>query len=225
LLDSEVSTIAYRFAYWKELLRVRGQDGDFLDRTLERLRKINVPRGMSDDDARFLNELREQRFVDVDGREKSLLTDHEYENLSVRQGNLTPRERRVIEHHIVDTWEILKRIPWPKRLGWVANIAACHHEKIDGSGYPWGLKGEEIPLGGRILAIVDIYEALTATDRPYKPAYPVEQSLKILEEEVNRGHLDARLFRLFKDRKIYSLFVDATGYVSSTRLAAIRRNP
>lgn len=225
LLDSEIETITYRFAYWKQVRKELGRPADHLESALERIRKINVPRGMTDEDAKFLDQLHVEKFVDLDGQEKPLLSDHEYENLSVRRGNLTPRERRVIEHHIVDTWEILKRIPWPKRLVWVANIAACHHEKIDGSGYPWGLKGEEIPLGGRILAIVDIYEALTASDRPYKPAYPVEEALKILLAETAQGHLDLRLFRLFRDRKIYSLFVDPSGYVSRTNLQAIRPKP
>jgi HD-GYP domain-containing protein (c-di-GMP phosphodiesterase class II) len=113
----------------------------------------------------------------------------------------------------VDTWEVLKRIPWPKGLRWVPNIAACHHEKVNGSGYPWGLVGDEIPLGGRILAIVDIYEALTASDRPYKPAYSTEKALAILDGELDRGTIDARLYRLFKERKIYQLFMDETGFV------------
>ncbi|MBI2901375.1 MAG: GAF domain-containing protein [Planctomycetes bacterium] len=215
LTDAEIETIRYRFAYWKERLRAQERKGDHLDEILERIRKINVPRGFTDDDAKFLDRIRTETFVDVDGKEKPLLSDYEHENLAVRRGNLTPRERKIIEHHIVDTWEILKRIPWPKRLEWVANIAACHHEKVNGSGYPWGLKGEEIPIGGRILAIVDIYEALTAADRPYKPAVPVDQALKIIDDEVARGNLDAKLYALFKERKIYSIFVDDTGFVST----------
>lgn len=215
LLDPEIEVIRYRFAYWRERLRSQGKDAPQLGEWLDRLAKINIPRGFTDDDARFLDRVRAEKFVDVDGVEKPLLSDHEYENLSVRRGNLTPRERKIIEHHIVDTWEILKRIPWPKRMQWVANIAACHHEKMNGSGYPWGLKGEDIPLGGRILAIVDIYEALTASDRPYKPAIPVDKALAILDEELEKGNLDAKLYKLFRDRRIYSIFVDESGYVST----------
>ncbi|MDP6959800.1 MAG: HD domain-containing phosphohydrolase, partial [Planctomycetota bacterium] len=96
----------------------------------------------------------------------------------------------------------------------VPNIASCHHEKIDGSGYPWGLTGDEIPLAGRILALVDIFEALTAKDRSYKPAFPVERALGILEQEVDANHIDSRLFRLFREREIYMMFIDKTGYVS-----------
>ncbi len=215
LLDSEIEVIRYRFAYWNECLRQQGKNGTVLEDWLARIRKINVPRGYTEDDQRFLDSVRKERFVDIDGQEKSMLTDHEYENLCVAKGNLTPRERRIIEHHIVDTWEILKRIPWPKRMQWVANIAACHHEKVNGSGYPWGLKGQEIHMGGRILAIVDIYEAVTASDRPYKPAIPVAQALAILEDETARGNLDPKLHKLFKDRRIYAIFADESGYVST----------
>lgn len=208
LLDSEMEAMRYRFAY----ARATGLKGP-LDEWFARLGKINVPLGMSDDDAKFLEQVRSVRFTDVDGVEKPLLSDYEYENLAVRRGNLTSRERKIIEHHIVDTWEILKRIPWPKRLAWVPNVAACHHERMNGVGYPWGLKGLDIPIGGRILAIVDIYEALTASDRPYKPAIPIEKALAILDDECSRGNICPKLYGLFKERKIFQMFVDETGFV------------
>jgi len=113
----------------------------------------------------------------------------------------------------VDTWEILKRIPWPRDLRSVASIAACHHDKFDGSGYPWNFRGEDIPIGGQILAIVDIYEALTAKDRPYKPAIPVDKAIAIIQQEVNRGTLNANLWKLFLDRKIYNLFSNEIGFI------------
>jgi len=98
----------------------------------------------------------------------------------------------------------------------VPNIAACHHEKVNGSGYPWGFKAEDIPMGGKILAIVDIYEALTAKDRPYKPAIPVEKALAILDDEEARGNIDTKLYRLFKEKKIYALFSGGeTGFVKT----------
>jgi HD-GYP domain-containing protein (c-di-GMP phosphodiesterase class II) len=95
----------------------------------------------------------------------------------------------------------------------VANIAACHHEKINGSGYPWKLKGDEVPMGGQILAIVDIFEALTAKDRPYKPAIPIDKAIAILQDEVNRGALNPKLWQLFLDRQLYNLFADQAGFV------------
>lgn len=209
LLDSEVRAIEYRLHY----ARFQGKSAEKIARWVEAVRRINIPRGLTEEDRRILEEMRSERFVDVDGQERPLLTDHEYENLSVARGNLTPAERRQIEHHIVDTWEILKRIPWPKDYLWVANIAACHHEKIDGSGYPWKLRGDEIPLGGQILAIVDIFEALTAKDRPYKPPIPVDKAIAIIQQEVDRGALNPKLWKLFLDRKIYALFSNETGFV------------
>jgi HD-GYP domain-containing protein (c-di-GMP phosphodiesterase class II) len=208
LLDSELQAIRYRFA----IARYQGSTAP-LDAWFDRLTKINIPLGMTEDDAKFVEQVRAQTFTDLDGLVKPLLTDHEFENLMVRRGNLTPRERKIIEHHIVDTWEILKRIPWPKRLAWVPNVAACHHERLNGSGYPWGLRGNDIPIGGRILAIVDIYEALTASDRPYKPAIPIEKALAILDDECAKGNIDPKLYGLFKERKIYQMFVDETGFV------------
>lgn len=214
LLDSEIDAIAYRFAYWKERLAREGKPHAHLADWIAHVRKVNVPSGLKEEDAKLLAEIAATTFVDVDGREKPLLSPHEHENLSIARGNLTAGERKQIEQHIVDTWEILKRVPWPRFVRHVANIAASHHEKVDGSGYPWGFKGAEIHLGGRILAIVDIYEALTAKDRPYKPAIPVDRALKILDEECARGTLDRELYQLFKDRKIYLLFSDETGFVA-----------
>lgn len=213
LLDSEIRTIEYRLHY----ARLQGKPAEKIARWIEAIRRINIPRGFTEADQKVLDEIRAERFVDVDGQERPLLTDHEYENLAVARGNLTPAERRQIEHHIVDTWEILKRIPWPKDYVWVANIAACHHEKIDGSGYPWKLRGDEIPLGGQILAIVDIFEALTARDRPYKPPIPVDKAIAIIQQEVDRGALNPKLWKLFLDRKIYALFSDETGFVPRPR--------
>ncbi len=210
LLDGELRAIEYRIHY----ARSQGLPAGKADEWIAFLRRVNIPRGMTDDDRRRLDEIRAQAFLDADGQTRPLLTDHEYENLVIPRGNLTSAERRQIEQHIVDTWEILKRIPWPRDFRSVPNIAACHHEKLNGSGYPWKLKGDEIPIGGQILAMVDIYEALTAKDRPYKPAIPVEKALAILQEEVDRGNLNPALWKLFLDRKIYSLFAGESGFVA-----------
>ncbi len=211
LTDDQLAVIEYRFAYWKER---RPEDAERLEEILEWIHKINIPRGMSDADTAFLKEARGVKFIDLDGEEKPLLSDFEVKSLGILRGNLTSEERGRIERHIVDTWELLKPIPWPKGLRWVPNIASCHHEKIDGSGYPWGLLGDEIPLEGRILALVDIFEALTAKDRSYKPAFSVERALEILQEEVDANHIDPGLFRLFREREIYKMFVDQTGFVT-----------
>jgi len=209
LLDGELTAIEYRFHYAMS----QGKSAAKLEAWVSAIKRINVPRGLSTEDKAILNEIATERFIDVDGVEKPLLTAYELENLRVERGNLTMGERKQIEQHIVDTWEILKRIPWPRDYRAVANIAACHHEKINGSGYPWKLKGDEVPMGGQILAIVDIFEALTAKDRPYKPAIPIDKAIAILQDEVNRGALNPKLWQLFLDRQLYNLFADQTGFV------------
>ena len=209
LLESEIRAIEYRLHYTK----AQGKPAPKVDGWAAAIRRINIPRGLTPEDKAILVEMTAEKFVDVDGVEKPLLTPFEIENLSIERGNLTGGERKQIEQHIVDTWEILKRIPWPRDFRAVANIAACHHEKINGSGYPWKLKGDEVPLGGQILAIVDIFEALTAKDRPYKPAIPVEKAIAIVQDEVNKGALNAKLWQLFLDRKLFNIFADETGFV------------
>jgi HD-GYP domain-containing protein (c-di-GMP phosphodiesterase class II) len=209
LLDCEIATIEYRLHYAK----TQGKNPAVIERWVQAIRRINVPRGLSPEDKAILAEIAAEKFIDVDGAERPLLTPYELENLGIERGNLTSGERKQIEQHIVDTWEILKRIPWPRDYRAVANIAACHHEKINGSGYPWKLKGDEVPMGGQILAIVDIFEALTAKDRPYKPAIPIDKAIAILQDEVNKGALNARLWKLFLDRQLYNLFADQTGFV------------
>jgi HD-GYP domain-containing protein (c-di-GMP phosphodiesterase class II) len=209
LLDGEIRTIEYRLHFAAE----KGKPADQIAKWVEAVRRANIPRPLAPEDKKALQELAAESFTDIDGKTAPLLSPYELENLSVERGNLTVGERKQIEQHIVDTWEILKRIPWPKDFRRVANIAACHHEKINGSGYPWKLKGDEIPLGGQILAIVDIFEALTAKDRPYKPAIPIEKATQILQEDVDRGALNPKLWKLFLDRKLYNLFSNAEGFV------------
>jgi HD-GYP domain-containing protein (c-di-GMP phosphodiesterase class II) len=209
LLDSEITAIEYRFHY----AAATGKNPEKLKGWAAAIKRINIPRGLSPEDKKTLADIAAEKFTDVDGVERPLLTARELENLGIERGNLTGGERKQIEQHIVDTWEILKRIPWPRDFRAVANVAACHHEKINGTGYPWKLKGDEVPMGGQILAIVDIFEALTAKDRPYKPAIPIDKAISILQDEVNRGALNPKLWQLFLDRQLYNLFADQTGFV------------
>ncbi len=122
-----------------------------------------------------------------------LLTTDEVKNLSIRRGTLTPEEREIINNHVKVTERMLARLPFPRKLADVGKIAAMHHEKLDGSGYPHGLTGEEIPLAARILAVADVFEALTAADRPYKPGKKLSEVMRILGFMVKDNHLDGDL--------------------------------
>jgi HD-GYP domain-containing protein (c-di-GMP phosphodiesterase class II) len=138
-----------------------------------------------------------------DGQPLILLDDHEVAALNISRGCLTADERRQIEEHVVDSYSFLVLIPWTRDLAGVPAIAHGHHEKLDGSGYPSGLRGPQISIQTRILTICDIYDALTAGDRPYKKAVPVEQALNLMHEECDAGHIDARLFQVFVDARAW----------------------
>ncbi len=132
-----------------------------------------------------------------DGAEANYLTEDEAENLVIRKGTLLDRERKLMQDHIVLTIRMLEKIPFTKKLANVTRFAGAHHECLNGTGYPNKLKGDQIPLEGRILALVDFYEALTAYDRPYKKAIPVDKVYEIMKMEVERGKLDGDLFDIF----------------------------
>ncbi len=141
---------------------------------------------------------------DPDGPGASLLEEWEFSALSVCKGCLTPEERRQIESHVADSYSFLILIPWTRDLSGVPSIAHGHHEKLDGSGYPMGLRGDQISVQTRILTICDIFDALTAGDRPYKKAVPVEAALDMMSEECRSGHIDSRLFNVFVESRSWS---------------------
>ncbi len=126
-------------------------------------------------------------------------------SLQIRRGSLTEEERLEINSHVVHSYNFLCQIPWSRTLRDVPDIAGGHHEKLDGTGYPRGLKGDAIPIPARMMAIADIYDALTAKDRPYKKAIPVEKALDILSGDVKRGQLDANLFDVFVSQRVWGL--------------------
>jgi len=116
---------------------------------------------------------------------------------------------------VVHTYNFVSKIPWPPEFARIPEIAAKHHEKLDGTGYPYGLKGDQIPLQARIMALADIFDALIATDRPYKPPITLEQALSILQEEAQKNKLDKDLVALFINKKIYQQF-DRNAYRTKT---------
>ena len=125
--------------------------------------------------------------------------------LLITRGTLTSQERLAIESHVTHTYHFLKRIPWTKHLKGVPSIAYGHHEKLDGSGYPQGLKEDEIPIQTQILTIADIYDALTASDRPYKRRLPINTVLKILRHEAAKNKLNSDLVELFEQRQVFTV--------------------
>ncbi|MBD2540398.1 HD family phosphohydrolase [Coleofasciculus sp. FACHB-SPT36] len=168
------------------------------------LLEANEPHILAQELPERLQELSAYTYQDVDGQIKPLLSPTEIAQLMVPQGNLTTEERLIIQAHVTHTFEFLNRIPWTKHLKDVPAIAAGHHEKLDGSGYPQGLKQEAIPIQSQILTIADIYDALTASDRPYKRRLPVETALKILKAEAAQNKINSDLVTLFEQRQVFA---------------------
>jgi HD-GYP domain-containing protein (c-di-GMP phosphodiesterase class II) len=144
-------------------------------------------------------------FVDHEGVSRPYLSAEEATALQVMRGSLTREERFEIESHVVHTYNFLRRIPWGRQFRHVPDIAGAHHEKLDGSGYPNQLEAAAIPIPARMMTIADIFDALTAKDRPYKKAIPVDRALDILAGDVRRGLLDDELYRVFVEARIWEL--------------------
>ncbi|MBS0623517.1 MAG: GAF domain-containing protein [Verrucomicrobia bacterium] len=131
------------------------------------------------------------------------ITESQLERLRIAKGNLTEAERKIMQDHVVMTIKILSKLTYPKELSQVPMIAGAHHEHLNGHGYPYGLVAEQLPLRCRILAIADVFEALSAPDRPYKEKFPLSKVLSIMQKMCEEGHLDAALFKTFVDQKVY----------------------
>jgi hypothetical protein len=170
--------------------------------------EANRPSVLHEEASAGLRAIREYRFPNHDGKRLPLLEEFEFTSLSLSKGSLSPEEREQIESHVSHTYEFLSLIPWTRNLANLPDIAFAHHEKLDGTGYPRRLSGQEIPVQSRIMTIADIYDALTAPDRPYKKAVPTERALDILEEEATAGKIDRDLFRIFVESSSYTL-IDA----------------
>ncbi|MEM4398002.1 MAG: HD domain-containing phosphohydrolase [Candidatus Woesearchaeota archaeon] len=133
------------------------------------------------------------------------LTNYELESLSILKGSLRDNERLEIESHVTHTYIFLSKIPWTSEFKKVPDIAYSHHEKLDGTGYPRRIKSDDIPFPSKMMAISDIYDALTASDRPYKKALPPEKAIDILGFEVKANKLDKDIYKVFVEAKIYEL--------------------
>jgi hypothetical protein len=176
-----------------------------LDNVITFILKANEPTVLDQGGFERLAELSGMTYRDEQGQTLPYLTHDEATCLQIRRGSLTEGERVEINSHVVHTYNFLAAIPWSRTLRNVPEIAGAHHEKLDGTGYPKQLKGDAIPVPARMMAISDIYDALTASDRPYKKAMPPEKALDILASDVKRGQLDGELFEIFVGARVWSL--------------------
>ncbi len=151
-----------------------------------------------------------ETFTDLSGNVLPLLRATEVQSLSVARGSLTATEIDEIRSHVVHTFEFLSQVPWGKQFRRVAVIAGSHHERLNGTGYPNRLRGEEIPLQSKMMSISDIFDALTAADRPYKKAVPLEKALDILNLEVKDQHIDADLVKIFVESRVWTALQQGT---------------
>ena len=174
-----------------------------LDRYLGLIIKANEPTVLAEDHFSVLEEIARKIVADPDEQNFPLLDNLEYQVLSIPRGSLTPEERKEIESHVTHTFNFLIKIPWTRELQEIPEIAYGHHEKLDGTGYPRGISSGMIYPQTRMMTISDIYDALTATDRPYKPAVPIPRALDILAEEVKEGKIDGHFFDVFVKSKVF----------------------
>jgi HD-GYP domain-containing protein (c-di-GMP phosphodiesterase class II) len=174
-----------------------------LDGAWEAVCSANEPTILSSGDFARVEALSRETYVDLRGDVHALLDDEEVTCLKVSKGSLTAQEFDEIRSHVSHTYRFLSRIPWGKSLQRVPIIAGAHHERLNGTGYPNRLRAEEIPVQSKMMSVADIYDALTASDRPYKKAVPVERALDILDYSVKDGHLDTDLVRIFKEARVW----------------------
>ncbi|NKC01000.1 MAG: GAF domain-containing protein [Pseudomonadales bacterium] len=228
LTDERLEVIRYRIELQKERLRRRAVEQELellhhqaidqevarrrvhrqlekqlsiLDQYFDWVAAANNPNVLDAGSYSHLDEIRDYAFRELDGTVGGVITDQDVLALSVRRGSLTPEERRKIQAHVVFTTDFLSVLPWPPELAQVPAIAGAHHERIDGSGYPHGLVGEQIPLASRVMAVCDVFDALTAMDRPYKPSMSDDVAYSILEDEGRRGLLDKEMVQIFIDSR------------------------
>ena len=178
-----------------------------IEEILKFINKCNEPGEFLDDEILVrLKEVSEKTYIDDAGEQQPFLTADELVNLSIRRGSITEKERRKMQDHAAVTLKMLKQIPFTKKLKNIPDFAGAHHEFLNGKGYPLGLKGDEISFEGRLMAVTDIAEALTASDRPYKKAMPLETVYRILRSMVEGEELDPNLVELFIEKEVYKIY-------------------
>jgi HD-GYP domain-containing protein (c-di-GMP phosphodiesterase class II) len=190
--------------FLRTLKEQHAQELAALERFLAAVLQANEPTVLPAPRFEELLDLARRTYEDPHGAARPYLTDEEVRYLSIPKGSLDETERLEIESHVNHTYNFLKEIPWTRELQHIPLIAYRHHEKLDGRGYPRGVAGDAIPIQTRMMTISDIYDALTAADRPYKAAVAQSRALDIMAEEVKAGQLDHELFRLFVDAQVFA---------------------
>lgn len=178
-----------------------------LGRFAEFVTRVNEPTIMPSNDSAFVAEIAQKTYRDPRGALRPYLTEDEVELLSIPRGSLDAEERRQIESHVLHSFRFLAQIPWTPEYKRIPEIARAHHEKLNGKGYPHGLNAAEIPVQAKMMTICDIFDALSATDRPYKKAVPTDKALDILKLCVREEEVDAELFQLFLEAQVYRVVV------------------
>ena len=176
------------------------------------IERADEPSVLSEGDFSRIAEIGAIDYADLYGARRRLLDDGEMVALKITRGTLSPAEIDEIRSHVDHTYDFLTKIPWGRSMDRIPEIARAHHEKLNGGGYPQGMDAVEIPLQSKIMAVADIYDALTASDRPYKKALATERALEILGFEVKEGNLDAELVQVFRESEIYKLGDQALEY-------------
>lgn len=179
------------------------EESERVVRFQQAIREANEPRILAEASIDVLSEIAAASFLDFRGEAVPYLTSDELHYLSIAQDSLDPGERRQIESHVTHTFNFLRQIPWTEDLSRVAEIAYGHHEKLDGTGYPRGVSGSAIPVQTRIMTVSDIFDALTASDRPYKKALEPQRALEILVMDGRSGQLDAGIVELLLESQVY----------------------
>ncbi len=183
---------------------------DELERAWEKVMAANEPSISEAESLARISEVATITFDGAAGEREPLLEPDQVAALRIKRGSLSPEELEEIRAHVVHTYNFLAKIPWGKSMARIPQIAGAHHERLDGSGYPNGIGPDEISVQSRIIAVADVYDGLTASDRPYKKAVSVERALGILQNQAETGYLDGELVRIFRAAEVYSAVGDET---------------
>ena len=224
-LYDKIDQIKVRFEVLKRDIKIKYYDLIYKDNDKSLKNKMNDEINKADNDLEFIikcntggeffsDELKERvkniskNKIYFNGKFQNILTDEEVDFLTLERGTLSKKERQIMEDHVSLTYELLDKLPYPKHLNNVPFYAGCHHEKINGEGYPNGYSGDELPIQARIIALADVFEGLTAPDRPYKDGYPLSKAMNILRFMTLDNELDKDIFNLFINQKVYLKYAE-----------------